>query len=373
MYKQSPLMPHAVCWAADPGLIWTMVITNSITFLSYLTIAFTLIYLFRRTGRILARDWGYFVVGFALFILACGSTHLLEVITTWSPIFWVDASTNIVTSVLSAWVAFMLIRRASEIAFSINDYADRLESTESEKLRVEESLVAAQKLSDWSRLSAAVSHEIKNPLQAIQNLQFLIGASEGVTPQIADLARMAGEEAQRVLNIADSTLSLIRQNSSPERIDLRRAVESVEFLLAPLVRQKSISIRIESRGDSTIEAYAGEVRQVLLNIIRNACEAVTKSGTQVTVELDGNEAGVKVTVTDRGVGIDPEILPNIFEFGITTKGAQGNGMGLWTVKRIVTRHHGDVKVQSTRGEGTQVVLWWPRVYVASMDREKARA
>jgi signal transduction histidine kinase len=373
MYKSIPLMPHSVCWAADPRLVWTMVATNSITFLSYLTIAFTLLFLVRRTGRILARDWGYFVVGFALFILACGSTHLLEVVTTWSPIFWVDAWTNIVTSVLSAWVAFMLIRRVSEIAFNINDYADRLENTESEKQRVEESLVAAQKLEDWSRLSAAVSHEIKNPLQAIQNLQFLIGATEGVSPQIAELARMAGEEAQRVLNIADSTLSFIRQTASPEQIDLRRAVESVEFLLAPLIRQKSVSIHIESRGNSTIEAYAGEVRQVLLNVIRNACEAVTKSGSQVNVELVGDDSGVKVTVTDRGTGIDPEILPSIFEFGMTTKGAQGNGMGLWTVKRIVTKHRGDVKIQSERGEGTQVVLWWPRVYGVSLDREKVSA
>ena len=97
MFESNSLMPHAVCWASDPGLIWTMVVTNLITFLSYLTIACTLIFLVRRTGRILVRDWGYFLLGFALFILACGSTHLLEVITTWSPIFWVDASTNIVT------------------------------------------------------------------------------------------------------------------------------------------------------------------------------------------------------------------------------------------------------------------------------------
>ena len=152
-----------------------MAVTNLVTFLSYLTIASTLIYLVRRTGRILVRDWGYFLVGFALFILACGSTHLLEVITTWTPIFWVDAWTNIITSVLSALVAVMLIQRVTKLAFGINDYADRLSNAENEKMRVEESLLAAQKLEDWSRMSAAVSHEIKNPLQAIQNLQFMIG------------------------------------------------------------------------------------------------------------------------------------------------------------------------------------------------------
>lgn len=365
MFNSNSLMPHAVCWAADPTLIWTMVITNLITFLSYLGIAITLLFLVRRTRRIIARDWGYFVVGFALFILACGSTHLLEVITTWTPIFWVDAWTNIVTSVLSAYVAFMLVRRVTTIAFGINDYADRLANTEMEKLHVEESLVAAQKLEDWSRMSAAVSHEIKNPLQAIQNLQFLISASEGVSPHIAELARMAGDEAQRVLTIADSTLSFIRQTAQPELIDLKVAVESVRFLLGRVIHEKAIHFEITCDGDCRVEGYAGEIRQVLLNIIRNACEAVTRPGTTLTVALSGTLADVQVSVTDQGTGIDPKLLPTIFEFGVTTKGAQGNGIGLWTVKRIVNKHRGNVDIHSKAGEGTRVDVWWPRCYNSS--------
>jgi signal transduction histidine kinase len=373
MFDSNLLMPHAVCWASDPKLIWTMVVTNLVTFLSYLSIAWTLLFLFRRTKRIIAADWAYFVVGFALFILACGSTHLLKVITTWVPIFWVDAWTNIATAALSAGVAILLIRRVSKIAYGIDDYAGRLASMESEKLQVEESLVAAQKLEEWSRMSAAVSHEIKNPLQAIQNLQFLIGASENVSPRVAEFARLAGEEAQRVLAIADSTLSVIRQTAKPECIDLRGAAESVEFLLASLIREKSISIHIESRGDCTVEGYPGEIRQVLLNVMRNACEAVTKSRTRVSVELAGDDAGVQVAVTDQGTGIEPDVLPAVFEFGMTTKGTQGNGMGLWTVKRIVNKHRGDVQIHSSRGEGTRVDLWWPRVYKSSIEREKAKA
>ena len=367
------LMPHAVCWSADPKLIWTMVLTNLITFLSYLTIAFTLLFLVRRTRRIIVRDWAYFVVGFALFILACGTTHLLEVVTTWNPLFWVDAWTNIVTAVLSAWVAIMLIQRVTDISFGINDYATRLADTESEKQRLEASLLSARKVEDWSRMSASVSHEIKSPLQAIQNLQFLIGMSEGVTPQIAELARMAGEEAQRVLAISNSTLSFFRQGSAPEQIDLREAAESVQFLLAPLIRKKSIALEIESQGDCTVEAFAGETRQVLLNVIRNACEASTKSGDHVRVELTGNAAGVDVAVTDHGAGIDPAILPNLFEFGVSTKGSQGNGMGLWTVKHIVGKHRGKVSVESNRGQGTCVHLWWPRVWDASPLTKKATA
>jgi signal transduction histidine kinase len=372
MFDHNSLMPHAVCWATDPRLIWTMAVTNFVTFLSYLIIASTLIYLVRRTGRILVRDWGYFLVGFALFILACGSTHLLEVITTWSPIFWVDAWTNIITSILSALVAVMLIQRVTKLAFGINDYADRLSNTESQKLQVEESLLSAQKLEDWSRMSAAVSHEIKNPLQAIQNLQFMIGISEGVSPQIAEYARMAGEEAQRVLTLADSTLSFIRQTASPEHIDLRAAVESLELLLAPVIREKGIGFEIVSHGDCEVEGYTGEIRQILLNIVRNACEAITRPGTKVTVELSGDTSGVQVSVVDQGAGIDEELLPRIFEFGVTTKGAEGNGIGLWTVKRLLNKHGGQVKVHSVPAEGTRVDLWWPR-NIASSDAERVTA
>ncbi len=373
MFDSNSLMPHAVCWATDPKLIWTMAVTNMVTFLSYIAIALTLLYLVRRTGRNLVRDWGYFVVGFALFILACGSTHLLEVITTWTPIFWIDAWTNIITSVLSACVALTLIRRITEIAFGINDYADRLTSTEIEKQHVEDSLVAAQRLEDWSRMSAAVSHEIKNPLQAIQNLQFLIGASEGVSPQVTEFARLAAEEAKRVLTLADSTLSFIRQTTKPELINMREAIESAQFLLAPLTREKSISIHIECEGDCEVEGYAGEIRQVLLNIIRNACDAVTKPDTYVTVELAEKDSWVLVSVTDQGTGIDAAVLPTIFEFGMTTKGARGNGMGLWTVKHIVSKHHGEVRVHSMPGEGTRVDLWWPRSYASFTEDERATA
>jgi signal transduction histidine kinase len=373
MLHANSLMPHAVCWAPDPGLIWTMVVTNAITFLSYLTIAWTLFYLVKHTGRSMVRDWGYFVVGFGLFILACGATHLMEVITTWTPIFWVDAWTNIITSILSACVAFMLIQRVSTLAYGINDYADRLANTETEKQRVEDSLVAARKLEDWSRMSAAFSHEIKNPLQAIQNLQFLIGAQPGVSAQIVDMARLASEEAQRVLAIADLSLSFIRQTPEHESIDLPRVVESVEFLLAPLIRKKSIVAEVSSSGDCTVEGNAGEVRQVLLNVIRNACEAVTTQGAHVGVELAGDAEGVRVSVTDDGSGIREELLPGIFEFGSSTKGEQGNGMGLWTVKHLIDKHHGQVTVQSAVGEGTRVTLWWPRDQVGGVGAERAIA
>lgn len=364
MLDSDSLIPHAVCWAAAPKLIWTMVITNAITFLSYSTICITLLFLVRRTTRVIVREWAYFAIGFAAFIVACGSTHLLEVITTWSPIFWVDAATNIVTAILSAYVTIMLIRRASQIAYSVNDYAARLANAQNEKRALEESLLAAQKLEDWSRMSAVVSHEIKNPLQAIQNLQFLIRMTEGVPEQVIELANMAEEEARRVLTIADASLAFIRQTARPETIDLREAVDSSRFLLAPLIARRGVDLSIASQGDCTVEAFAGEARQVILNVLRNACEATTHAGQKVTVELVGQGSSVDVIVKDEGAGIPSEQLPSLFKFGVSTKGSEGNGMGLWTVKHILTKHHGEVRVHSVSGEGTRVEMIWPRAFAA---------
>ena len=366
-------MPHAVCWAAAPRLVWTMVVTNAITALSYITICGTLLIMARRTRRVIARDWGYFLTGFALFIVACGSTHLMEVITTWDPVFWVDAGTNVLTAVLSAWVAVMFLRRSGAIGFGINDYADRLANAEREKRRVEDSLIAAHRLEEWSRMSTVLAHEINNPLEAIQNLLYLIRTSDGVSAEVDDYARAAEEEAGRVVEICRSTLGFFRQTSGPELVDLESTAESVRFLVAPLLDRQKIQFHVIRQGDTTIRAFPVEVRQLLLNLVRNACEAVTRPGTAVTVRLTGSDDGVEMIVSDEGSGIEPDLLPVLFQFGASTKGAMGNGMGLWTVRQIVLRHGGNVRVNSAPGEGTQFVLWWPRESVHESEEQQAPA
>ncbi|HWG16989.1 MAG TPA: HAMP domain-containing sensor histidine kinase [Acidobacteriaceae bacterium] len=363
MFDSVTLMPHAVCWAAAPRLIWTMVVTNAITFLSYVSICITLFVLASRTRRVIAKDWGYFLVGFALFIVACGSTHAMEVVTTWIPAFWIDAATNFVTAVLSAYVAVMFARRAGEIGFGVNDYAARLARTEEEKRVMKESLLSAQKLEDWSRMSAVLAHEINNPLESIQNALYLIRTSSDAPMEIVDLAKGASDETTRVIELARSTLSFFRQSAEPEPVDMERVVDSVRFLLAPMIRRGAIVLLSECHGDTTVQAYPGEVRQVLLNLVRNACEATARAGGRVHVELTGQPLGVEIVVADEGHGIDADLMPTLFQFGSSTKGEEGNGMGLWTVKHIVTRHGGTIHVDSAPGKGARFTLWWPREYV----------
>ncbi len=356
----SSLMPHAVCWRQDPQLIWTMAITNAITFFSYLSICITLFYLARKTGRAIARDWVFFLIGFALFIVACGSTHLLEVITTWIPIFWVDAWTNIITAILSGYVALQIFRRAPELAFGINDYAQRLKHAQTEKARVEDSLLTARKLEEWSRMSAVVTHEINNPLSAIENLMFLIQNSPSAPTEMKAMAEQAEQEVRRIATIARSTLGFFRQDQQPEPVDFCASADSVLSLLQPLLHQRDIQLVIEHTGDCTVNAYSMDTRQVLLNLVRNACEATTRRGAQVKIHIEGRPDDVLISVEDQGAGIAPEVLRNLFQFGVSTKGERGNGIGLWVVRKMVMRHGGSVHVESTVGKGTRFNVSWPR-------------
>jgi signal transduction histidine kinase len=134
----------------------------------------------------------------------------------------------------------------------------------------------------------------------------------------------------------------------------------VRFLLDPVLQRHSLAIDIQSSGDLTIHAFPGETRQVLLNLVRNACEASSRPGSHVTIKLTGRASDVEVVVADQGSGIDPSLMQTLFAFGRSTKGEQGNGMGLWTVKHILERHGGDIECSSTPGVGTAFTLHWPR-------------
>jgi signal transduction histidine kinase len=358
------LMPHAVCWSQDPSLIWTMVVTNAITFLSYFTICLTLFYLVRKTRAVLARDWAFFLVGFGLFIVACGTTHLMEVITTWIPVFWVDAWTNIITAVLSAYVAIQLMRRSSVLSFGLNDYAAQLKNAEQEKAKIQESLLAARKLEEWNKMSAVVSHEINNPLAAIGNLMFLMQLNPALPEDMAPVVQQAADEVKRIELLTRSTLGFFRQGTEPEKVDLISSAEAVRFLLGPTLRQRGIELLIQHNGDCTVTAYAVETRQVLLNLVRNACEASAGRGSKVTIELEARgddvRGDVRIVVADEGTGIDEAMRERLFQFGATTKGDRGNGMGLWLVKQLVSRHGGSIEVESAPGKGARFTVIWPK-------------
>jgi signal transduction histidine kinase len=344
-----------------------MVIANTVTFFSYVSICATLLLIGKRTFRSMARDWIWLVIGFALFIVACGTTHLMDVVTTWIPVFWIGAWATIITAVLSAYVAAVLIHRSGKVSFGINDYASRLANNERERRTMRDQLLAARKLEDWSKMSAVISHEISNPLDSIQNLLYLIQNESGSSPGTIDFATQAEEEVRRVADISRSMLSFHRETQRPEPVDLLAAARSVQFLLGGLIHQKGIEFKILGDSDLRVEAYPGETRQVILNLARNACEAITERGRSVQLEFAAVGDGVELRVTDQGPGIDARMASNLFEFGRSSKGEGGNGLGLWTVRQLVAKHGGTVTFDSSYRGGARFIVWWPSNYVGDAD------
>jgi signal transduction histidine kinase len=252
-----------------------------------------------------------------------------------------------------------LIRRAPYVSFAINDYAARLSRTQQEKDSMRDKLVQARKLEDWSRMSAVIAHEVSNPLEAVQNILYLLKTAPGASPETVELADQAAGEIGRVITISRSTLSFHRETVRPEMVDLCAVLESVRFLLKGIIREKNIDFEITAEGDFQVEAYPGETRQVVLNLARNACEA-TRKGSRVALTLAHAAGGVELAITDHGPGIPPADLPHLFEFGRST-----NGLGLWTVKRIVEKHNGRIELDTNYREGARFVVFWPQNFSGS--------
>jgi signal transduction histidine kinase len=174
------------------------------------------------------------------------------------------------------------------------------------------------------------------------------------------MARQSADEVRRIEALARSTLGFFRQTDTPEKVDLKSSAEAVRLLLGPLMRKREIQFDVSATGDCTVNAFPVATRHVLLNLVRNACEATHRKGGKVTVTMTGTPDAVEMVIADEGTGIDPGMIPSLFQFGATTKGDRGNGMGLWVVKKLLDRHGGTIHCQSEPGQGTRFTVIWPR-------------
>ncbi|MBV9671164.1 MAG: PAS domain-containing protein [Acidobacteriales bacterium] len=216
----------------------------------------------------------------------------------------------------------------------------------------EESLLKAEKIAAVGRLAATISHEINNPLEAVTNLLYLAEISKDLA-EAQSFIKTAEHELQRVTDIVTQTLRFHRQSSKPRSARLSELLGSVLKLHQPKLTQANIDVRAVYRADDPVCALDGELRQVFANLVGNAVDAMSKSGGKLTIRLSralpslGTE-GMRVSIADNGHGIAREHLPRLFEAFYTTKGATGSGLGLWVSSEIIAKHHGKIRVRSSR-------------------------
>ena len=224
--------------------------------------------------------------------------------------------------------------------------------------RSQELLRKSEKLAAAARLAATVAHEINNPLEAIGNLIYIAAGTEGMPASAAEHLALAEEELERVAHITRQTLGFYRESKEPAQVELAGLVDSVLRIFSNKLKAKNITIERDFRDCPQIKGLAGELKQVVANLISNAADAVQEGGT-IRVELccvenSGDEL-IQVSIMDNGSGIPADIRDRIFEPFFTTKKDVGTGLGLWITREIIDRHGGSIEVRSRdRGESGTV-------------------
>jgi len=231
----------------------------------------------------------------------------------------------------------------------------------------EEALRRSEKLAVAGRLAASISHEINNPLASVTNLLYLIGTSSSLE-EAKKHKDIAANELARISEIVTQTLQFYREPSKPTVVHLSEVVNSALILYQSRFAYAEIAVERDFRKCSPIVAMAGELRQVILNLIGNALDASNPGGrlkirvSNTREHRNGARPGVRLTVADTGSGISPGIRKTLLEPFVSTKGDTGTGLGLWISSEIIHRHSGTIQVKSStlsKSTGTVFSVFLP--------------
>jgi PAS domain S-box-containing protein len=227
-------------------------------------------------------------------------------------------------------------------------------------------LLASDKLAIAGRMSAALAHEINNPLEAAYNLLYLarLNAAEGKQVEFLD---QAIEQLRRVSEISQQTLKFARP-TRPCLVKIHEVVHSTLRLLAPKLGSSFLEARTDFRGSCELWCSPGELQQIFTNILNNAAEASHHPRT-ITIRVRNSvdwanrrTSGLRITLADTGPGMTPETLRRLREPFYTTKDGTGTGLGMWIVQELVAKMKGLISIRSSTrrsSHGTAISLFFP--------------
>lgn len=245
------------------------------------------------------------------------------------------------------------IRETGEICACLDDITEQ-RSIERNLLRQEK-----QKLLDT--LVGGIAHELNNKLTPVQGFAELLGleASERARGYLDPITRSVAEASRIVRQLLE--LSKPSANIT-EMVDLRTIAETTLIMLKFQLREAHCEVRTVLPAEAVwVQADAGQLKQVVLNLVLNALHAMEDVARPVlTIEIRGEGGKAEFVVTDNGCGIPPENIDRIFDPFFTTKGPErGTGLGLSICFSLVRQHHGEIVVQSQPGAGAKFTVSLP--------------
>jgi two-component system NtrC family sensor kinase len=268
-----------------------------------------------------------------------------------------------------------------ELAAGLNTMCEQLDEARAKVRGETEARIAAleqlrheDRLKTLGRLAAGIAHELGAPLYVISGYADMI-AGRSLSPEEAvESAQTIKVQSERIANTVRRILDFARQRPAPRTlVDLRQLARQTLELMAPLAEKQNVKlILVEGEEAAPVRADVEQIRQVVLNLITNAVQAMPRGG-DVKVALgpaptpppagqaDAGRQHVCLSVLDEGEGISAENLSHVFVPFFTTKGpGQGTGLGLAIAEGIVREHGGWIAVASTPGKGSRFCVCLPR-------------
>jgi two-component system sensor histidine kinase HydH len=240
----------------------------------------------------------------------------------------------------------------------IEETATKLGETYAELQASMEQLRRADRLSALGELSAGLAHEIRNPLGSLEGAVAILRRSELPEATRQEFAGMAEKEVVRLKSLLTNFLEFARPQT-PQRslIEPELLMESVSQLAGETAKMAGVRIHIENSNADAIFVDAEQIKQVLLNLVLNAVQAMP-SGGEVILRSHQADGSMLLEVKDQGVGIPTENLERIFDPFFTTR-AGGTGLGLSIAYQIINRHGGHLSVSNNRDRGVTFTVLLP--------------
>jgi len=227
-----------------------------------------------------------------------------------------------------------------------------------------EEVARHKRLAALGKLSAGIAHEIRNPLSSIRGLaQFVYNSFSKTDERKEDLNTII-QEVDRLNKLVVQVLDFAKlQKPNLTRFSLNDLIGKITELFKLEIKDKQVKFNSELSPDiSKIQADEDQVRQILMNVIINAIQAIPKKG-EIKIKTEKaifkGEPAIKLIIEDSGIGIPEKDFTQIFDPFFSTKD-KGSGLGLSIVYKLIEAHQGEIKVESKEGEGTKFVIFLPQ-------------
>jgi PAS domain S-box-containing protein len=258
--------------------------------------------------------------------------------------------------------AIPVFSNAGYIEYANRHYVQLICVDISDRKRLESQLIQSEKMAGIGQLAAGIAHELRNPLAIVMNalydLRQIIDVSNA---EVAEDLGIAEEEIGRAQAIIKNLLEFSRESGAElERIDVNDLLLRTLQLMQKYLQDNGVRVTTSFGPIPPCLANANAMRQILLNLITNAVQAMPQGGELTLRTSVTSPNAIRLEVGDTGVGVPPERLQDIFTPFYTTKApGQGTGLGLSVVHEIIRRYQGVIQVQSQVGAGTTFTIDLP--------------